>query len=283
MAAGIWSARLGLRPVILEAGDALGGQLLRVYSPITDYPGIRRIDGPSLADRFEQHAREMGVDVVLGCRVTAIDGDPPRVSTRSHGIVDADAVVLATGVGRRTLGVTGETQLKGRGLSYTVSRDKQTVAGRDAVVVGGGDGAFEGVLILSDVCRRVHLVHRDNVCARHDFRRAVARRATVQVHTGRSVVAVLGDEQVTGVRLDDGTVLPCDGVFVRIGVEPRGTALCGELSLDEQGFVEVDRWNRCANTVYAVGDICSPQAMSVSVAVGQAMIACKHIQRRWVR
>ena len=282
MAAGIWSVRLGLTPHVLEAGDALGGQLLRVYSPITDYPGIPRTDGPGLVERFVDHLHSAEVDVSLGCRVSSIDIDPLQVRLDGGGVVDADAVILATGVRRRTLGLAEEVRMKGRGISYTVSRDKAMVAGGDAVVVGGGDAAFEGAVILADVCRQVHLVHRDAVCARGDFRESVRQRASVRVHPGRSVVAILGDQGVDGVRLDDGTVLPCEGVFVRIGVEPRSADLSVGLPTDERGYLQVDRHNRCVGAVYAVGDACSPDAMSVSAATGQAMIACKHIQRRWL-
>jgi len=270
-------------PRLLEAGDTLGGQLSRVYSPITDYPGIARIDGPGLAARFAEHLHGMGVDVQLGHRAMSVQVAPPRVFAGDDEIVEADAVILATGVRRRTLGLSEEPRLRGKGLSYTVSRDKHQVAGRVAVVIGGGDAAFEGATILAGSCRRVHLVHREPLSARLDFRETVHRQPSIRVHAGRTVEAILGDSWVEGVRLDDGTVLPCHGVFVRVGVEPRGAALCAELPLDERGYLQVDRWNRCAGSVYAVGDVCSPDTMSVSVAVGQAMIACKHIQLGWVR
>ena len=282
MAAGIWSVRLGLRPHLIEAGDALGGQLLRVFSPITDYPGFPRIDGPGLVERFVEHLVAVDVQVSLNSRVAAIDVDPLRVRLDDGGIVDADAVILAIGVRRRTLGLANESRLRGRGISYTVSRDKATVAGRDAVVVGGGDAAFEGACILSQVCRRVHLVHRGSGCARPDFRDVVRERPSIRVHPDRSVETILGDQRVSGVRLDDDTSLACEGVFVRIGVEPRTAELCGVLPTDEQGYLRVDRSNRCLGSVYAVGDICSPQAMSVSAATGQAMVACKHIQLCWL-
>jgi len=282
MAAGIWAVRLGLRPCLFEAGEALGGQLLRVHSPITDYPGIPTTDGPGLARRFAAHCEHAGVSVELACAVTGLRRDPLQLHTATTGSMPVDAVILATGVSRRVLGLASERRLRGRGVSYTVTRDRGTVEGEVAVIVGGGDAAFEGAALLAEVCGEVHLVHRGTVVARPDFRAEVERDPRIDVHAGRSVVEVLGDPDVRGVRLDDGREIPCAGLFVRIGVEPATGTLCGDLTVDERGYLVVDRDNRCAPGIYAVGDLCSPDVMSVSVAVGQAMIACKHIQRSWL-
>lgn len=281
MAAGIWCARLGLDAVIVESGDRLGGQLLTLSNEITDYPGFPSTDGPGLAARFADHVRAMEVEVRLGQRVTSVD--LPRVETAPGGAIQVDAAILALGVRRRSLGLPHEADLVGRGVSYSVTRDAAIAAGDVGVVVGGGDAALEGVLILSEVCREVHLVHRCEMRARADFVVAARGRDNVHVHADREVVGLLGDDRLAGVLLDDGTCLDCRGLFVRIGVEPHLGTLGRGLELDEGGYLVVDRFNRCARGVYAVGDICSPDYMSISAAVGQAMIACKHIQLTWRR
>jgi thioredoxin reductase len=100
----------------------------------------------------------------------------------------------------------------------------------------------------------------------------------VREHAGREVVGLIGDTSLVEVELDDGARIPCDGLFVRVGVEPRLGPLGEGLPTDSAGYLVADRHGHCAGRVYAVGDICSPGYMSISAAVGQSMTACKHIQ-----
>jgi thioredoxin reductase (NADPH) len=276
MAAGIWAARLGLTPVIVDAGERLGGQLLSLTNEITDYPGIARTSGPELAERFAQHVRAMDVEVRLGLRVTSLR--MPRVVLSDSSEIGADAVVLAPGVRRRTLGLPRERGLVGHGVSYSVTRDAAIAADGVGVVVGGGDAALEGAVILSGVCREVHLVHRAGLRARPDFVESLRACDNVRVHADREVVELVGDRSLEEVVLDGGERIRCDGLFVRVGVEPRLGAFAADLPTDPGGYLVTDRRGRCADLVYAVGDICSPGYMSITAAVGQAMTACKHIQ-----
>ncbi len=276
MAAGIWATRLGLAPVIVEASERLGGQLLTLTNPITDYPGIVRTSGPDLAERFAGHVRAMDVGVRLGLRVTSLRSQ--RVALSDGSELSADAVILATGVRRRTLGLPRERDLVGRGVSYSVTRDAAMAAGGVGVVVGGGDAALEGAEILSGICREVHLIHRARLRARPDFVESVGACRNVHVHAGCEVVELVGDTSLREVQLDDGARIACDGLFVRVGVEPHLGRLGEGLPTDAAGYLVADRHGRCADRVYAVGDICSPGYMSISAAVGQAMTTCKHIQ-----
>ncbi len=283
IAAGIWAARLGLDAQLLESGDALGGQLLGVFSPVTDYPGIQDVDGPALAARFVDHLRAVGVPVRLGWPVEELRPEERTVRGPGGEILRGDAILLATGAVRRRLGLPLEEELRGRGVSSSVSRDRDAARGRTAVVVGGGDSAHEGALSLAEVCPRVHLVRRGSARARPDFRRGAEEHHRVTIHEGRSVRRLVGGRRLEAVELDDGTALECAWLFVRVGVEPVTGFVRGHLPHDEEGYLRVDRYQRCADGVYAVGDICSPHAMSVSVAAGHAMVACKHIQQCWLR
>ena len=278
MAAAIWAVRLGLRPRIIEARERLGGQLLRVFSPIPDYPGIPDTNGPRLAARFADHVDQLGIPVQFGCAVSRLDVPAGRAILSDGTSVEGQPVVLATGVARRRLDVPGERRLRGRGLSDSVSRELGRVGAREVAVVGGGDAAFEGALMLRAECELIHLVHRGEVCARADFRAEVDSDPRIVVHAGEVVREVEGDDAVTGLGLLGGGRIRCERVFVRVGVEPRIVDDGGVLPRDDAGYLAVDRYNRCAEGIYAVGDVCSPDAMSVSVAVGHAMIACKHIQ-----
>ena len=281
MAAAIWARRLGLRVELLEARRQLGGQLRGVLSPITDYPGIRDVDGPSLAARFVEHLGETGVRIRLASRVAALDPERGTLVTATGERLRGDAIVLATGAKRRRLGVAGERRYVGRGVSYSVSKDRARVAGSATVIVGGGDSAVEGAVRLAELCPRVHLVHRGALTARPDFVARAKREPRVRWHPGRHVTALGGDGRLELVVLDDGERIACRALFVRIGVEPDTAFARASLPCDVHGFLTVDAEQRCRGVVYAVGDVCSPGAMAVSMATGQAFVACKAIQSHW--
>ena len=281
MAAAIWAWRLGLRIELLEAGERLGGQLCSVLSPITDYPGVPDADGPALAARFAEHLARTKATVRLGCRVSGLDPDRGTLETSGGRRLRAQAIVLALGARRRRLGLGDEHRYVGRGVSYSVSKDRGLVAGQTAVVVGGGDSAAEGAVRLAALCPEVHLVLRGTLRARPDFVAQAEAEPRIRWHRGRRVTALYGEKRLEGVVLDDGERIGCAGLFVRIGVEPDTSFVRACLPCDEQGFLVVDTAQRCRGVVYAVGDVCSPRAMAVSVATGQAFVACKDIQSRW--
>ncbi|MBW2257448.1 MAG: FAD-dependent oxidoreductase [Deltaproteobacteria bacterium] len=281
MTAGIWARSTGLQPRLIEAGPELGGQLRTVLSPIVDYPGIQDVDGPALVRHLADHFEAVQVPVRYGCRVVSLDATAPSVTLADGEVLAADALILATGATRRRLGLEGEQRLEG--VYNSVSRFRDRTAGGVATIVGGGDSAFEGAVRLAQDCRAVHLVHRGSVVARPDFRRGAEEHPRVTVHGGRAVTALIGAQRLEAVRLDDGRELRCGGLYVRVGVQPRTTFAAGVLPMDDAGYLRVDDHCRCAPGVYAIGDVCSPGAMAVSVAAGQAMIACKHLQRRWLR
>ncbi|MBW2527340.1 MAG: NAD(P)/FAD-dependent oxidoreductase [Deltaproteobacteria bacterium] len=283
IACGIWAARLGLQAWLLEASDSLGGQLRTVLSPVTDYPGIPGVDGPGLAARFVEHLRQTDVTLRLGCSIASVQEQPPKVTTTDGEALEGDAIIVATGARRRRLGLDREAALVGHGISYSVSKDRGRAAGRAAVIVGGGDSAAEGAASLAEVCPAVHLVYRDELSARPDFVAAARAARAVCAHPGRRVTELYGSTELEGVGLDDGTKLECSSLFIRIGVEPCTELLQSLLPCDERGFLRVDDQQRCRGAIYAVGDVCSPDRMAVSVAVGQAMVACKAIQQSWRR
>jgi thioredoxin reductase len=163
-----------------------------------------------------------------------------------------------------------------------VSKDRQLARGKIAVVVGGGDSAVEGATRLAATSREVHVVHRSALVARPDFVAAAEREPRVAWHAGRKVERLIGTERLEAVVLDDGTRLACSALYVRIGVQPTTEFVRGVLPMSAQGFLTVDGDQRCRGRVYAVGDVCSPAAMAVTVATGQAMVACKHIQSSWI-
>jgi len=283
MGALLWCHSLNLRAVLLECAPELGGQLLQMFHRVVDYPGIIAPNGRELRDRFEAHLRELGLEWRVGCAVGEIDlrdrhlvCDGERFSSR--------AMILATGARKRRLGVPGEAEFEGRGVSFSATRDHQAFAGREVCVVGGGDSAFENCLILARACPRVTLIHRSaNFRARPAWAKQVFEHPRIAVITDAEVKAIQGERQVTSVTVEEKktgrmTIIPTQGVFIRIGTAPNTECVRGRLELDEAGFIRTDQRQRTSVAgVYAAGDVCRPVCLSAATAVGHGAIAAKDI------
>lgn len=224
--AAIYLARAMVDPVVL-AGAAAGGQLMDA-GVVENFPGFPEgIDGPELMARMREQAERAGAtvltldatDVVYGA-----DGGAHDVVT-ADGVVRARAIVLATGSAPRRLGIPGELELGGgRGVAYCAVCEAPLFAGRDVVVVGGGDSAMEEVLALAKHARRIHLVHRSTrFRATPVMVERVRRLDNVEIHTGTTVSEARPgpDGHLAEVGLDDGRALAVQGLFVAIGHTPR--------------------------------------------------------------
>jgi thioredoxin reductase (NADPH) len=271
---------------MLERAAELGGQMLEMFHPTFDYPGLPAATGRDLRDRFESHLRELKLEWRTNCRVDEINVRERRLVCDGE-VIAAHALVLATGARTRRLGVPGEVELAGRGISYSGTGDRQKFAGRDVCVVGGGDSAFDDCLILAEVCPRVTLIHRSgNFRARQGWKDAVFSHPRINVITNAEITAVSGDDRQLRLSLRDRVTnatreLITGGLFVRIGIEPNTEMVRGQLELDAEGYIVVDRAQRAsAGRVYAAGDVCRPVCLSVATAVGQGAVAAKDIAER---
>jgi thioredoxin reductase (NADPH) len=295
MSALLWCRSVGLSAVLLERAPELGGQMLQMFHQAFDYPGLPSHSGRELRDRFETHLRGLELEWKLDCRIAEINLRERRVIYRG-GVLTGDAMILATGAQTRKLGVPGEEEAAGLSLSYSATGDGQRFAGRHVCVVGGGDSAFDDCLILADLCPQVTLIHRSsNFRARQSWRDAVFNHPHINAITNAEVTRI----EVAGVGGGAGGRMPglrlslhdrktgasrrveTDGLFVRIGVEPNTSFVRGQLELDDEGYVVVDRAQRTSvENIYAVGDVSRPVCLSVATAVGQGAVAVKDIAER---
>ncbi|MEM1928276.1 MAG: FAD-dependent oxidoreductase [Acidilobaceae archaeon] len=265
VAAAIYSSRFLLKTAVLT--KVFGG-LLNETEWIDDYPGLLRIKSSELVQLFRKHLELFGVDVRTGFEVETIErsGGLFKIVSSRGEVVEAKAVILAIGLRRRRLNVPGEAEFAGRGVSYCSVCDAPLFRGRKSVaVVGGGDAAVEGALILSGYVEKVYLVHR-----RREFRAKPAlvkealARGNIEPVLSSVVTEILGDASVKAVRvksLETGEekILQVDGVFVEIGFEPPVDFLRRiGVELDSEGYVKVDEWMRTnIPGLFAAGDVIS--------------------------
>jgi thioredoxin reductase (NADPH) len=287
LSAALWCDELGLDTLVIERGAEVGGQLLRVYNPIRNYLGVEAKDGRELRDLMAAQVEDKEFDLWTEAEIESVDLRAKRVRLRSGEELQSIAVIIATGVRRRKLGVAGEEEFAGRGVLESGTRERDTVAGEDVLVVGGGDAAAENALMLAEVCPTVTLVHRGKkLSARREFTERIQGEHCITVFTEATLQSILGKERVEAVEIQRaGAIKPfrmaVRGVLIRVGVEPNSELFREQLHTDARGYVvTTGEQETSVEMVFAAGDISNPHAPTVSGACGAGATAAKIIASR---
>ena len=285
LSAAFWCDELGLDTLVIEQAEQIGGQLHRVYNPISNYLGVKTCNGQELLELFSRDVDEADFDLWTGAVIDSVDLRAKRVSLRSGEVLQAISIVIATGVRPRTLGIPGEKELKG--VIESGTRDRDLFAGQDVCVVGGGDAAVENALLLAEVCATVTLVHRGKkLRARREFAERVQPNNRITVFTESVVTRIIGDAVVEAVEIQrKGGIKPFQlavrGVLIRIGVEPNTDLFREQLAVDEKGYVAVNGEQETnVPMVFAIGDVANPVAPTIAGATGDGATAAKVIAAR---
>lgn len=287
LSAALWCDELGLDTLVLEQKEAVGGQLLAIHGPVENYPGVRANNGREFLEHFSEQVTDADFDLWTNVEIESVDIKAKRVVLRSGEELQSISMIIATGVRRRQMGIPGEKEFAGRGIVESATRDRETLAGKDVCVIGGGDAAAENALLLADVCPTVTLVHRSKrLKARPGFINELQGQHCITVFPESSVIRILGDEKVAAVEiLRKDALKPFQmavrGVVIRIGVEPNTELFRQQLQLDEQGYAVVtsQQETNVAN-VFAIGDVSNPLAPTISGATGAGATAAKVIATR---
>jgi len=287
VSAALWCDELGLDALVLEQAEIIGGQLNRVHNRIENYLGVKAANGAEFIERFSSDVSDADFDLWTNVAIDSIDLNAKRVSLRSGEQIQSIAIVIATGIRRRTLGIPGEQEFVGRGLIESGARDRDQLKGQDVCVIGGGDAAVENALLLSGVCATVSLIHRGKrLRARREMSEQLQTNHCVTVFTESVVTRILGEREVEAVEvLRKGGLKPFQiavkGVLIRIGVEPNTELVRGQVDLNEQGYIITNSEHETnVPMVFAIGDVSNPLAPTISSAVGAGATAAKVIATR---
>jgi len=282
-----WCDELGLDTLVLEQAEEIGGQLHRVHNPINNYLGLKAHNGKELLDRFAAEVDGAEFDLWTQTAIDSVELRAKRVSLASGEELQAIAIVIATGVRPRELGVPGEKEFVGKGIIESATRDRDLFAGNDVCVVGGGDAAVENALLLAEGCPTVTLVHRGKkLRARPEFREKLQGTHCITVFTESVLTRIIGDERVVAVEIQRKQGIKpfqvaVGGVLIRIGVEPNTALFAGQLETDEKGYILVNNQQESSvPMVFAIGDVSNPLAPTISSATGAGATAAKVIASR---
>ncbi len=282
--AALYAARANLSVAILEKLSP-GGQM-GTTDVIDNYPGFPQgVNGFELAMQMKEGAERFGAQTQLA-EVTQVElaGQVKTVHT-SGGDYQARTVVLATGAHPRELGLPGERELRGQGVSYCATCDGMFYRGKTVVVVGGGNTAVSDVLYLSRLCEKVYLVHRrDTLRASKVYLDPLQKAENVEFVWDSEVKQLLRDQAVTGVRVRNKKTgeerdIPCGGVFVAVGYLPNTELYRGQVELDEAGYVLADETTQTnLPGVFAVGDLRKKPLRQVVTAASDGAVAAHFIE-----
>lgn len=277
--AALYGARSGLDTLILERLSA-GGKMA-LTDQIDNYPGFEDgIDGFSLGEKMLRGAERFGAQTKMAeVRAVRLNGAVKEIET-AGGTLYGRTVILATGATPRALGVAGEQELIGRGVSYCASCDGMFYRGKTVVIVGGGNTAAADAILLSRICEKVFVVHRrDTLRATKIYHEPLMKAENIAFCWNSTVSELLHGDKLTGVKVrniqtGEETEISCDGLFVCIGREPASELVKGQLELDGAGYIVADESTRTSLPgVYAVGDVRTKAFRQVVTAVGDGATA----------
>ena len=272
LSAAVYGMRAGLRLLVIEKNPMSGGQVLNTYE-VDNYLGLPGINGFDMGMKFREHADKLGAPF-LEAEVTGItDGEMKTVHT-TQGDYEAKALVVAAGAHHAHLGVPGEEELSGMGVSYCATCDGAFFRGKTVAVVGGGDVALEDAIYLTRFCEKVYLIHRrDELRGAHVLQEQLKALPGAQILYSHVVLEIQGENGVKGVLLEDlksgsRRTLAVDGVFIAVGIHPETELVRGLADCDKAGYVLAGE-DGATNIpgLYVAGDIRKKPLRQVVTAV----------------
>lgn len=283
MTAGLYAARMGLKAVILEAGIC-GGRMMNAWE-IENYPGFEKISGGDLTMKMKTQAQNAGVEIreMTPVEEFKFSKSIKIVVTGEGEEFHAPAIILAMGACDAELGVPGESEYHGRGISYCATCDGPLYRGKTVFVIGGGNTAAMDALFLANIVGKVYLVHRrDKLRAEQTYADRLIALPNVEILWDTILTEILGEKGVTGVKLHNKKTkkdftMDADGVFIAVGCTPN-SSFCEPVgvNLDEKGNITTDAHQQTnIPGVYAIGDI-TGEPRQIVRACGDAVKAVTH-------
>ena len=278
LSAAIYASRAGLDYTVIEK-EYMGTGRIAYAERVDNFPGHYGIDGFTLGEKFREHAEALGAQFIEGEAVSLEkSGDIWKTVLSDGSVYESKTVIYAAGASAKRLGIPGESEYTGRGVSYCALCDGSFFDGRDVAVVGGGDTALSDALYLSQIAKTVYLIHRRDTFRANDalVKRALAAENIIPVYD-TVPVEIIGEDNVTalGIRKGDAEdTLGVSAVFVAIGSDPNTAVLAGVAELDDRGCIKAGE--DCITTapgLFAAGDVRTKKVRQVITAAADGACA----------
>jgi thioredoxin reductase (NADPH) len=285
LTAALYAARANLKPLVIT-GNELGGQIATT-TEVENFPAFPEgLTGPELVEKMQAQAERFGAEIKIDY-VQQVDlNQRPFRLTGSTGDYYAKSLIIATGASPRKLGVPGELELTGRGTSYCATCDGFFFRDKDVVVVGGGDSALQEAIFLTKFARKVTIIHRrDELRAGYTLQSRVRKNEKIEFIWDTVVTKINGDQAVTSldlknVKTGQTWTRPTDGIFIFIGHLPNSTLFKGQLEIDDQGYLIIDKRLRTnIEGVWAAGEIADSVFKQAITSAGMGAAAAIEAER----
>jgi len=280
LTAGIYAGRRAMKTLIITKD--IGGQIMETDT-VENYPGFIKIAGPELMQNFEKQAQKAGAEIIFSTVTSIRESKKEFVLIADEKEYKAKAVILAFGKTPKSLNVPGEEKLTGRGVSYCTICDGPLYKNKDVVMVGGGNSALEGALFLSEIAKKVYLIHR-----RDEFRgfeylvEQIQKKKNVELILSSVVTEIKGDKKVDSILIKDlktekNRELKVDGIFIEVGLEVKTDFIKHLIKTDENGQIVINNKSETyyPNTekirpgIFAAGDLTNTPFKQIVISAGE--------------
>ena len=286
LGAAIYAQRARLDTLVIEKAMVSGGQVLTTYE-VDNYPGLPGIGGYDLGLKFREHADKLGAQFQED-QVLKVEDDGPDGTKRVvcvNGTYEAKALILATGAVHRKLGIPGEEEFGGMGVSYCATCDGAFFRNKVTAVIGGGDVAVEDAIFLARMCSKVYLIHRrDALRAAKSLQESLMALENVEILWDSVADSIQGDGKVeclsiSNVKTGEKQELPVQGVFIAVGITPESSAFAGLVEM-EHGYIKAGEDGKpSAPGIFAAGDVRTKQLRQIITAAADGANAVTSAER----
>lgn len=284
LAAAIYAERARLSALVLEKEYISGGQVVNTYE-VDNYPGLPGIGGLELGMKFREHAEKLGAKFENGEVTDIIIEETGKKVVTEEREYETKSLIIATGATYRSLGVPGEEELAGMGVSYCATCDGAFFKDRTVAVVGGGDVAVEDALFLARICKKVYLIHRrDRLRAARSLQEHLADCGNVEILWNTVVEEICGEDHVECIKIrrrEEQEIVPLivDGIFIAAGTVPNTKKFCNILETNEQGYIVAGEDGATSVPgIFAAGDVRDKPLRQIITAAADGANAVNSVQ-----
>lgn len=273
LSAAVYASRAKLESLVIEKAMMSGGQVLNTYE-VDNYLGMPGSNGFDMGMKFREHAESMGAKFLVENvkKIEEIDGNYRIVTEKEE--IETKTVIIATGAKHRKLGVLGEENFSGKGVSYCATCDGAFFRNKITAVVGGGDVAVEDAIFLARMCQKVYVIHRrDNFRAAKSLTERLMELENVEIIWDTVVEEIKGEEMVSSILIENKKTgqkeeKKVDGVFIAVGIEPNSAEFKNFVEQDESGYIKSDETGKTDKAgIFAAGDVRTKMLRQIVTAV----------------